>query len=683
MVKTLILVCAALALKASSFQLSTQNNRTKRDARDTKPHERQDDRHGNHHDNHHSNGHLKDNVPKISNKPEDILGEQSQGAMTGHHYQASKWLAHQNRELIVKQQRHVFENLARQHPSYQRFTNWSMMDICNAKVDSNLGGMGPDFAAPKEIRYHAVAIDYLARSLDLLITNITAYKPYNAKRNQGNPCFAVVNVLHSTDVQMMFSLVFAGTSDVTTTSVFRLEDWDLDSNGVADGEEEIDVFYHGNGFSNSVVGYNLSSNSRVQVVRETDGIDFIAEDIGGGMDNPHNMDDMLDPSEFAEEVDLLSGAPQLMIDLKVNAGTYGRNYMFNMEYATTVTTTCGASCVIWGDPHVVTFDQESVRRKEHPLQEALLRTHGWKADQISMHAEGNYWLVKSENVKIQGRYERAPDLGPTATNLVEIAIGGNFMKGNQLKFGVQGKNSIYNAQPILTKFPSTFYKWHGPERLVAARYHSNSTMVKNGKRGPGIDLELPEGMRMTINRWKQNLAVVINMCPQAGGQDGHCGNYNGNPEDDMADVMMQRKDNKHHVSYRSSLFRRYSATRGMHEEDDEEVSGGFNGGHSGGTGDGDDEWRALDQAMEGVSGSGDEGDWSSNSASTAKKGNIDDYFKVLESTADKKQGQRKHKRGANRAKRKGRAPWRRAATLLCTTHSRPSVQAWKARYELP
>jgi len=528
MAKTLLVSCAALALKASGYQLSA-----------IKPHDA---------------AHV---TPQFDNKPHDITGEQREEAMTGHHSHPSKWLAHHSRELIVKRQRDEFQHLALQHPPYDRFGNWSMVDICVAKVTSNLGGMGPDFAKPKEIRYHDIAYDYLGRALDLLITNTTQYTAFNANRNQGNPCFAVVNVLHGTDVKLIFSLVFAGTADVTTTSVFRLEDWDLDENGLSDGEEEIDVYYHGNG----VAGYNLSSNNQIHTVKKKGQIDFIAEEVGGGGDNPTNMLDMENPEEIAEEVDLLSGAPQLMIDLKVNSGTQGRNYMFNMEYATTVTTTCGASCVIWGDPHVVTFDQEVVRHKEHPLQEAFFRTRGWKADQVTITAEGTYWLVKSENVKIQGRYEHNKT-DSTVTNLVEIAVGGPFLKGNELKFGVQGETLFYNGQKILKEFPSTFYKWHASERLIAARYHSESTMVKNGKKGPGIDVELPEGMRMTINRWKDNLAVAINMCPQAGGQDGHCGNYNGDHQDDDASVMMLRSENMAQVTSRTSLFRRYDGPAG-------------------------------------------------------------------------------------------------------------------------
>jgi hypothetical protein len=410
--------------------------------------------------------------------------------------------------------------------------------------------------ATREIRYHSLATDYLGRELDLVIVNITEYTPYNVARNQGNPCFAVINVHYNTDVQVIFSLVFAGTNEVTTTTVFRLEDWDLDEAHGQGGDEEIDVYYHGTGLA----GFDLSEHSTVDAEPKHGEIDFIAQEEGGGDDNPKRPDDIKDPHQQEEEVDLLSGAPQMMIDLKVNSGKQGRNYLFDMEYATTVTTTCGASCVIWGDPHVVTFDEEVKRHREHPLQEMFFRTRGWKADQVTVSAAGTFWLVKSDRALIQGRYAHNKT-HPDVTNLVEIAVGGPFMLGNTLKVGLLGESVKFNGQDILKEMGTSFYKWHSCERLVAAKYHPDSTMVKNGKKGPGIDIELPEGMRMTINRWHENLAVSISMCPQAGGQDGHCGNYNGDASDDSATMMLKRPENLAEVTSRSSLFRKYDSPK--------------------------------------------------------------------------------------------------------------------------
>jgi len=489
-------------------------------------------------------------------------------ASEGHHSQTSKWMAKHNKQLIIKEQRTTmqdlkkFQDLNHLIPAISNFGHWQVMEVCHTKVTSNLGGMGPDLSAVREIRYHSLANDYLGRELDLVIVNISEYTPYNVVRNQGNPCFAVINVRHGTDVQVIFSLVFAGTNEVTTTTVFRLEDWDLDEGTTGGGgDEEIDVYYHGTGLA----GFDLSEHSTVDAEPKHGEIDFIAEEQGGGDDNPKRPDDISDPHQQEEEVDLLSGAPQMMIDLKVNSGHQGRNYLFDMEYATTVTTTCGASCVIWGDPHVVTFDEEVKRHREHPLQEMFFGTRGWKADQVTVSAAGTFWLVKSDRALIQGRYAHNKT-HPDVTNLVEIAVGGPFMLGNTLKVGLLGESVMFNGQDILKEMGTSFYKWHACERLVAAKYHPDATMVKNGKKGPGIDIELPEGMRMTINRWHENLAVSISMCPQAGGQDGHCGNYNGDASDDSATMMLKRPENLAEVTSRSSLFRKYDspkATRRM------------------------------------------------------------------------------------------------------------------------
>jgi len=492
-------------------------------------------------------------------KPQDSEGSLQPEDSEGHHSKASKWLKRHNKELIIKAQRNSIADFRKDKPLAElaHFDNWQVLEVCETKVTSNLGGQGPDFSADREIRYHAIANDYLGRPLDLIMVNISEYTAFNINRNQGNPCFAVINVKHGTEVKVIFSLVFAGTTEVTTTSVFRLEDWDLDEAGAFAGEEEIDVYYHGNG----VAGFNLTDHSSVDTVHKKGEMDFLAEEIGGGGDNPRRPEDIDDPAQQDEEIDLLAGAPQLMVNLKVNTGTQGRNYLFDMEFATTVTTTCGASCVIWGDPHVVTFDEEVKRHKEHPLQEMFFRTKGWKADQVTVSEAGTFWMVKSDSVAIQGRYEHNKT-HPDVTNLVEIAVGGPFMFGNSLKVGVLDETIMYNGENILQDFPSTFYKWHGCERLVAAKYHPESTMVKNGKKGPGIDIELPEGMRMTINRWKENLAVSISMCPQAGGQDGHCGNYNGDSTDDTAPMMLKRPENFAEVASRSSLFRKFDGPKG-------------------------------------------------------------------------------------------------------------------------
>ena len=51
------------------------------------------------------------------------------------------------------------------------------------------------------------------------------------------------------------------------------------------------------------------------------------------------------------------------------------------------------------------------------------------------------------------------------------------------------------------------------------------------------------GVQLAVNRWSNSLALKIHMCAQEGGQDDHCGNYNGVSADDQADFLLaQSKD---------------------------------------------------------------------------------------------------------------------------------------------
>jgi len=75
--------------------------------------------------------------------------------------------------------------------------------------------------------------------------------------------------------------------------------------------------------------------------------------------------------------------------------------------------------------------------------------------------------------------------------------------------------------------------------LVYAKYHKDAEIVKDGRRGPGIEVEFPNSVKLVVNRWRQGLAAKIEMCSQSG-QDGQCGNFNGNHHDDMQEILMAR-----------------------------------------------------------------------------------------------------------------------------------------------
>merc|ERR1712127_506838 len=90
------------------------------------------------------------------------------------------------------------------------------------------------------------------------------------------------------------------------------------------------------------------------------------------------------------------------------------------------------SCLIWGDPHIQTFDGSFP----------------------NFYGEGEFWVVKSPEVSIQARYLATPFTnGLAATH--QIAVGGPFLNGHKVVVGPMENGQItMDGQPILQGFPS-------------------------------------------------------------------------------------------------------------------------------------------------------------------------------------------------------------------------------------
>merc|ERR1712013_727220 len=82
------------------------------------------------------------------------------------------------------------------------------------------------------------------------------------------------------------------------------------------------------------------------------------------------------------------------------------------------------TCIGWGDPHLRTFD-------------------GMRADYYS---SGDYYLVKSGSVSIQGQYLPTKFTNGLAVTKM-VAIGGPVLKGNKLIIGPLA--ATWNGAPIL------------------------------------------------------------------------------------------------------------------------------------------------------------------------------------------------------------------------------------------
>eukprot|EP00928_Gymnodinium_smaydae_P008962 TRINITY_DN1330_c0_g1_i1.p1 TRINITY_DN1330_c0_g1~~TRINITY_DN1330_c0_g1_i1.p1 ORF type:complete len:692 (-),score=119.53 TRINITY_DN1330_c0_g1_i1:148-2223(-) len=442
--------------------------------------------------------------------------------------------------------------------------------LCDAPLRANLGGFGPD-QGPPELRFKGVT-EYEGQKVDLVVSNTTIFATNDRTRNGKKECFGRINVRHNSKVQMKFSFVLSGTYTAVTLRSFFITLYDL--------EESYDGSVIQSAVVDSAKDFYLLPDTSVEIgaidLGNTKGVQFNGTAPGNGSDNPQTLSTM-DDSHFRKGVSFkFENTSVALLLLQVYGGDRGRNFFFEGQIDTlykrattttiTTTTTIAAtttmvsttsttttpavkstapectddSCVIWGDPHVLTFDVQHQRKAKHPAKEAFLRTREWKKDEVSVRTTGTFWLVRSRRIHIQGTYEHIPGQ-PNATSLSVLALGGPFLGNNTLVIRPLSGKSTWNGQEILppAQFPAAFVN-----DVASLFYHSDAEIVKDGTRGRGIDINLPNGVVLTVNRWKYALAAKITMCSQnaLGGQSGQCGNYNGDAADD---IPKQQVDHGH------------------------------------------------------------------------------------------------------------------------------------------
>jgi len=419
--------------------------------------------------------------------------------------------------------------------------------LINSVVENNLGGMGP-LSSEMDVRYIDATHDAYGHPVDLLIRNMTKYAPHNASRNGAKGDFGVINVRRHSNVTLNFSFVKTGTVQPATMNdvVFTIYNIDIAKNGfgiqsviahpgvsnfwtTADADLEVT--------QSSKEPANLFSGRGERRVQG--GVIFTGTTFGYG------DEEIVTTQELNRAATLMyegAVASSFRISFDVSSTSQddhspgGRNFLFhgkNLIPQTTTTTTTSVpdgctigTCIIWGDPHIIPFDLQSHHQAQHGRMEAMHRTRNWKSEQVTVTDVGTFWLVRSRRVSIQARFCRN-STHHDVSNLGALAISGPFLQGNTLTIRPLSDKTTWNGREILATMPSEF-----SNGLVHAKYHKQAEIVKDGTRGVGIDIDLPEGMHLTVNRWKQSLAAIVHMCRPESKIEGQCGNFNGDASDD-------------------------------------------------------------------------------------------------------------------------------------------------------
>eukprot|EP00931_Biecheleriopsis_adriatica_P086374 TRINITY_DN6105_c0_g1_i2.p1 TRINITY_DN6105_c0_g1~~TRINITY_DN6105_c0_g1_i2.p1 ORF type:complete len:563 (-),score=90.93 TRINITY_DN6105_c0_g1_i2:242-1894(-) len=176
------------------------------------------------------------------------------------------------------------------------------------------------------------------------------------------------------------------------------------------------------------------------------------------------------------------------------------------------------SCKLWGDPHIISFDQSH----------------------FVFYREGDFWLVKTSDIKIQGRFQVTDWTATTDktdySSMTSIKIGGSFVNDIDLEVQDMAGKILCNGHELLTAFGEAACG------VIAVDFSDQGVMIDKAvgwMEHNIVSLKLPGDMTIVVNRWANFLNAEVTMHQQKG-QDGVCGNFNGLASDDSGAKIHQR-----------------------------------------------------------------------------------------------------------------------------------------------
>lgn len=208
-------------------------------------------------------------------------------------------------------------------------------------------------------------------------------------------------------------------------------------------------------------------------------------------------------------------------------------------------------CALHSGSHVTGFDLsvvEAQRLASPALNRALLNeTLGGSVVDLASSKRTAFWLVKSEPVQMQGIYVKLRHDAEEGAYLETLVVGGPFIQGKTLVIEPKGGRVLWDGEEM-DKSPKTHFS-----NLI-----SQETYVQDHRHAL-LKLELPMGINITAVRFPRYLAANISLLsPLPGGQDGECGNFDGdegNDDDDVIPVRMNTRVQNEDLLLPENLWR--------------------------------------------------------------------------------------------------------------------------------
>eukprot|EP00930_Biecheleria_cincta_P047919 TRINITY_DN3331_c0_g1_i1.p1 TRINITY_DN3331_c0_g1~~TRINITY_DN3331_c0_g1_i1.p1 ORF type:complete len:454 (-),score=81.73 TRINITY_DN3331_c0_g1_i1:130-1491(-) len=175
-------------------------------------------------------------------------------------------------------------------------------------------------------------------------------------------------------------------------------------------------------------------------------------------------------------------------------------------------------CVLWGDPHIKTFD----------------------TSRLVFYSTGDFWLVKAPRISIQGRFQATDwtkkNDKTDYSSMTSIIVGGAFLGQHKIEVQSMLGKIMCDGVEVLTAFGSS--QCGG----ATITYNDVGALVDQAMAflpHKVVHIALPNEVSMQVNRWPNFINAAIKMSKRPG-QDGICGNYNGDANDDMGKDLHQR-----------------------------------------------------------------------------------------------------------------------------------------------